>query len=222
MLPDGTVKHIHTIRHPVLNDAGDLVKLVGTSIDITERKRAEEALRESETRFRTFVDHAADALFMLDFEQGTIIDVNRCACESLGYSRQELIGMTPLVFDVNLDRSTFESIAAQAAAGETVLFDRHWHRRKDGAVFPVEVQTSAFWYGGRRFLLKVARDITERLRAEEAIRQSEKELRDVIQTMPSIALTNRPDGPVEFVNQRWQDYTRYVDGGIDRLWAGNA
>ena len=207
VLPNGTVKHLHTIRHPVLNEAGELVKLVGTSIDITDRKRAEAALHDSETRFRTFVDHAADAFFMLDFEQGTIIDVNRCACESLGYSRQELIGMTPLVFDVNLDRTTFESIAAQAAAGETVLFDRHWHRRKDGSEFPVEVQTSAFWYGGRRFLLKVARDITERLRAEEAIRQSEKELRDVIQTMPSIALTNRPDGSVEFVNQRWQDYT---------------
>ena len=180
---------------------------MGTSIDITDRKRAEEALRESETRFRIFVDHAADAFFMLDFEQKKIIDVNRCACEGLGYSRQELIGMTPLVFDVNLDRTTFESIAAQAAAGETVLFDRHWHRRKDGPEFPVEVQTSAFWYGGRRFLLKVARDITDRLRAEEVVRQSEKELRDVIQTMPSIALTNRPDGSVEFVNQRWQDYT---------------
>ncbi|MGO9435518.1 MAG: sigma 54-interacting transcriptional regulator [Terracidiphilus sp.] len=207
VLPNGTVKHLHTIRHPVLNEAGELVKLVGTSIDITDRKRAEAALHDSETRFRIFVDHAADAFFMLDFEEGTIIDASRCACEGLGYSRQELIGMTPLVFDVNLDRTTFESIAAQAAAGETVLFDRHWHRRKDGSEFPVEVQTSAFWYGGRRFLLKVARDITDRLRAEEVVRQSEKELRDVIQTMPSIALTNRPDGSVEFVNQRWQDYT---------------
>ena len=115
--------------------------------------------------------------------------------------------MTPLAFDVNLDRTTLESTADQAAAGETVLFDRHWHRRKDGSLFPVEVQTSAFRHGGRRFLLKVARDITERLKAEEAIRQREKELRDVIQTMPSIALTNRPEGSVEFVNQRWQDYT---------------
>ena len=104
MLPNGTVKHLHTIRHPVLNEAGELVKLVGTSIDITDRKRAEAALHDSETRFRIFVDHAADAFFMLDFEEGTIIDANRCACESLGYSRQELIGMTPLVFDVNLDR----------------------------------------------------------------------------------------------------------------------
>jgi PAS domain S-box-containing protein len=135
--------------------------------DISERKRAEEALRESETRFRTFVDHAADAFFMLDSEQGTILDVNRGACESLGYSRDELIGMTPLAFDVDLDHTTFESIATRAAAGETVLFDRHRHRRKDGVLFPVEVQTSVFRHGGRRFLLKIARDITDRVEADE-------------------------------------------------------
>jgi PAS domain S-box-containing protein len=167
VLPDRTVKHLHVIRHPVLNGAGDIVELVGTSIDITERKRAEEALRDSETLLRTFVDHAADAFFMLDFEQGTIIDVNRRACESLGYTQQELIGMTPLAFDMNLDRATLESVAERTAAGETVLFDTHWHRRKDGSLFPVEIQTSTFWYRGRHFLLKVARDISEHVRAEE-------------------------------------------------------
>jgi PAS domain S-box-containing protein len=166
VLPDGTVKDIYVIRHPVLNDAGDVVQLVGTSIDITERKHAEEALRESETRFRTFVDHAADAFLMLD-DQGTIIDVNRSACESLGCTRQELMGMTPMAFDVNPDRAPLESVAERTAAGETVLFDRHWHRRKDGSLFPVEVQTSVIWHGGRRFLLKVARDISDRVRAEE-------------------------------------------------------
>ena len=71
VLPDGTVKHIHAIGHPVLDENGKVAEYVGTAVDVTERKRAEEALRESETRFRTFVDHAADALFILDFEQGT-------------------------------------------------------------------------------------------------------------------------------------------------------
>jgi PAS domain S-box-containing protein len=178
VLPDGTVKHVHTIRHPVLNGAGDVVKLVGTSVDITERKQAEEALREGETRFRTFVDHAADALFIYDFEQGTIVDVNRQACESLGYTRQELIGTTALAIHLDSDRAATESIAERAAAGETVI-DTHWHRRRDGTLFPVEVHTSQYWYGGCRFLLKVARDISDRVRAEEErerLRQVEAEL----------------------------------------------
>jgi hypothetical protein len=172
VLPDGTVKHVHTIRHPILNGAGDVVKLVGTSVDITERKQAEEALGESERRFRTFVDHAADALFIYDFEQGTIVDVSRQACASLGYTRQELIGTTAVAFHLESDRDQVESVAERAAAGETVI-DTHWHRRKDGTLFPVEAHTSQYWYGGRRFLLKLARDITDRKRAEQALRESE-------------------------------------------------
>ena len=178
VLPDGTVKHIQSIRHPVLNDAGDVVQLVGTFVDITERKAAEEALRESETRFRTFVDHAGDALFVQDLEQGTIVDVNRSACESLGYTRQELIGNTAVAFHLDSDRAMVESAAQRAAAGEPV-FDRHLHRRKNGSTFPVEVHTSLVSYDGRRFLLKVARDISDRVRAEEQrekLRQLEADL----------------------------------------------
>jgi len=178
VFPDKTVKHVHGVAHPVLNANGELVEIVGTVVDITERKRAEEALRESETRFRTFVDHAADAFFMLDFEQGTIVDVNRSACESLGYTRQELIGTSPLAFHLDSDRAEMKSVAERAAAGETV-FDKHWHRRKDGSVFPVEVQTSVFWHLGRRFLINAARDISDRVRADEQrekLRQLEAEI----------------------------------------------
>ena len=178
VLPDGTVKHIHAIHHPVFSASGELVEVVGTHVDVTERKRAEEALRESETRFRTFVDHAGDALFVQDFEQGTVVDVNRQASESLGYTRQELIGKTPLAFHLDSDRAEMESAAERAAAGETVV-DTHRHRRKDGTVFPVEANTSSFCYGGRRFLLQVTRDITDRVQAEEQrerLRQLEADL----------------------------------------------
>jgi len=141
---------------------------LGLVRDITERKRAEEALRESETRFRTFVDHAADALFIFDAEQGTIVEVNRQACESLGYTRQELVGTTGAAFHLESERVHLE----RAAAGQTIVHTHH-HRRKDGTLFPVEVNTSQFSYGGRCFLLKVARDITEQKRAEDALRRNE-------------------------------------------------
>ena len=152
--------------------AADLAFGIVTLRSRAARNQAEEALREGETRFRTFVDHAADALFIYAFEQGTIVDVNRQACESLGYTRQELIGTTAVAFHLDSDRAQMESVAQRAAAGEFV-FDTHWHRRKDGTLFPVEVHTSQYWFGGRRFLLKVARDVTDRKRAEEALRRSE-------------------------------------------------
>ncbi|MGO9318037.1 MAG: PAS domain S-box protein [Terracidiphilus sp.] len=217
VLPDGTLKYVFGSAHPVLDRNGEIAEVVGVIVDITERKRAEEALRESETRFRTFVDHAADAFFMLDFEQGTILDVNRCACEDLGYTRQELIGKTPLEFDVNLDQATLESIAAQAADGGTVLFDRHWHRRKDGSLFPVEVHTSAFRHGGRRLLLKVARDITERLKAEEAIRQSEAELRQILDDAPQLLAVLGTDGTRLYLNQAALEYLGWtLEGSQNR------
>jgi len=152
--------------------AGDLAFGIVTLRSQAARKRAEEALRESETRFRTFVDHAADALFIYDFDQGTIVDVNRQACEGLGYMRDELIGTTAAAIHLDSEQAHMESVARRVAAGESV-FDTHWHRRKDGTLFPVEAHTSQYSYGGRRFLLKVARDITERKSAEEALRRSE-------------------------------------------------
>src|SRR6516165_3798373 len=206
VLPDGTLKYIEAIGHHVPTERGEPIRVIGTHVEVTERKRAQEALRESETRFRTFVDHAGDALFVYDLEQQTVVDVNRSACESLGYSRQELIGNSPLAFHPDSYEAEVESVAERTAAGETV-FDTHWHRRRDGTVFPVEVHTSMISYGGRRFLLMVARDITDRLRAEEAVRQSEKQLREVIDTVPVMAFTAKPDGSTEFVNRRWHEYT---------------
>ena len=182
VLPDGRVRHVHVQGHPVLNPAGEVLETVGTTVDITDRKRAEQELRESEIRFRTFVDHAGDALFVYDLEQRTVVDVNREACESLGYTRQELVGNTPAAYHLDSYQAEMESVAQRAMAGETV-FDTHWHLRKDGTVFPVEVHTTLVSYTGRRFLLMVARDISDRLQAEE----QRKRLRQLEADMAHIA-----------------------------------
>ena len=146
--------------------------------DITERKRAEDELRASEERFRTFVDQATDAFFLLD-DRSIIVDVNREACRSLGYSSEELIGRHRSDFDVGLDEASIARIRQRVIAGETVTFETR-HRRNDGSSFPVEIHQGQFEQGGRRFLC-LARDITERKRAEDELRESEERFRTLVQ-----------------------------------------
>jgi len=142
--------------------------------DIAERKRSEDELRASEARFRSFVDHATDGFFLFD-EHQILIDVNRQACESLGYSRGEMIGMHPREFDAAEDQESIAEIGKRVSSGETVTFETR-HRRKDGTVFPVEVRARQFRHGEHLFRLSLARDITERKRGEEALRESESKL----------------------------------------------
>ena len=125
---------------------GGKIGVLGTLVDNTERQRAEDELRASEARFRTFVDRATDAFFLLD-EQLNVVDVNRQACETLGWSREELIGMHPREFDVGLDEASIARLAQRAGAGEIINFETR-HRRKDGTTFPVEIRTGTFRQGG--------------------------------------------------------------------------
>src|SRR5207237_689379 len=126
------------------------------------------ALRASERRFRVFVDHAADAFFLFD-DQGRVVDVNLRACESLGYARDELLGMTPFDFEPDLKPALVEDRIRELNGGETIEFETR-HRRKDGTIFPVEARGKGFREGGRGFLVSLVRDVTERQRAEEKVR----------------------------------------------------
>ena len=177
--PNGEVRIVHSQADVTWDESGRARRMFGTVQDITERKRAEEELRASETRFRTYVDHATDALFVHD-DTRKVVDVNREACESLGYTREELIGMTPRDFDPGrgVDDVFIQWMKERLDAGEVFAFETS-HRRKDGTLFPVEVRVRPFWHGGHRFGLALVRDITERKRAEETLRQTEAELAHV-------------------------------------------
>ena len=175
--PDGELRTVRSQGDVTWDDSGRPLRQFGVLQDITELRQTEQELRASEARFRTFVDYATDAFFLLD-DQSTVLDVNRQACESLGYSREELIGKHRDDLDAGLDDAAIKSLRQRAVSGEAVTFETR-HKRKDGTSFPVEVRVRQFDQGGRRFLCLV-RDITERKRAEDELRASEARFRTFV------------------------------------------
>jgi len=139
--------------------------------DITERKRGEEALRESEERHRTILQTAMDGFWLVDTE-GRLLEVNATYCRMSGYSAQELLAMR--VSDITEGAAPEDSatrIKRLMAQGEGRFESRH--RRKDGSIFDVEVRVQYRPTEGGR-LVGFLRDITERKRAEEELREKEQ------------------------------------------------
>src|ERR687897_36445 len=148
--------------------------------DITERKRTESALVESEQRFRQLFENSADALFVHD-EQGRFVDCNVQACRVLGYAREELLERTVADVTARLiseeerreqKGKTLWERALRGDPGRIVGFDENELVRKDRSTFPVEVGVGAIEYGGQRMIFASARDATQRRRTEEKLRQS--------------------------------------------------
>ncbi len=172
-----------------------LGRIQGSLID-TLRTAAQRAagLRGSEQRFRTLVEHAADA-FVLHDVRGHIMDVNQRTCESLGYTREELLSM--VVADIDIEALTDRDerrFWGELAPGSTVTVDGV-HRRKDGSTFPVEVRLRQLDWGDQKPVLALARDITERRRGEEAVRRSEEQFRTLVENIPGAVYRYQAEAP---------------------------
>jgi PAS domain S-box-containing protein len=128
---------VHSQGDVTWDETGRPLRQFGVLQDITELRQAERELRASEARFRTFVDHATDAFFLLD-DQLTVLDVNGQAADSLGYSRDELIGMHPRIRCRSDEAAAIERIRQRVATGERLTFETR-HRRKTGGVL-VEIR----------------------------------------------------------------------------------
>ena|GEM_PF-6008510 len=203
--PSGDVRILHVRRRVVRAPDGTPLKMVGTVQDVTDRRLAEEKLRASEERYRIFVDHVADAMF-LHRADGTVLDVNQQACDSLGYAREELIGRLPHHFDPDISREQLAEVHAKLDAGESITVESR-HLRKDGSTFPVEVRIRPFWDDGERLSVSLAHDISLRKKREQALQASEQRFRELADAIPQIVFTARPDGGLNHLNARAAQYS---------------
>ena len=202
---EGEKSYVHATFVP---DVDEEEKVRGFSVlvqDITERKRAEKALQEDKERFRTLVEQAGDAFFLHDLE-GRFVDVNQRACDSLGYSREELLNLSVPDVDRGSDP---EKIAERMTPSVPATMEGvHW--RKDGTTFPVEVRVGMFESGGRQFILALARDVTERKRAEHALRESEARFKTLFESAPDTYYLNDLKGTFLDGNRASEVLTGYL------------
>ncbi|HUW27360.1 MAG TPA: EAL domain-containing protein [Sulfuriferula sp.] len=164
-------------------------------------------------KFRTFLEEAPDAFFAHDLE-GRITDVNRMACDSLGYSREEVINMTVMDVDRNYDQSAASACWEQAQPGKTVLLLGQ-HRRKDGTVFPVEVHLSAYIVDGSKIILALAHDITNRQQAERRQERLAKLYQALSEVNQAIVRMDEEEKLFPLVCKMAVDF-----GGLKMAWVG--
>ncbi len=185
---DGTFFPVEYVSTPIFEE-GEISGAVVVFRNIAERKRAEEDLRESEERFRSLFNLASDCiLLMTPAEDGlpVIEDVNIAACAMHRREREEMIGR-PLTFLVPPgSHSEMTGAVKRIMSGEMMTFEVE-HMRRDGTVFPVEVSAHLVHLGGRPYILAIDRDITERRKTEEALREHDRTQKAILNNIPDMA-----------------------------------
>jgi len=162
---------VEVTAFPIMDAAGRVTNAVVQNVDITERKKAEEALRL--TQFS--VDRAADLIHWLDPE-GRILFANEASCRRDGYSVEEMLSMTIFDLDPNLTPELWRAWWSDLKQAGSLTIES-LHRNKLGETYPVEVSANYMELGGKEYNCVFARDITERKKADEALRLSEERLR---------------------------------------------
>jgi|GEM_PF-1444256 len=200
---DGSTFFVEVAASQVTDASGQPLCLLGVFADITERKRMEDALRESEARYRTLFERANDAIFVEDGED-QIIDVNQRACELLGYTRAELLQMrVPDLIAPEVGRRKY------AIENELTLYGskpfESMDVRKDGMRVPVEVTNANLPNG---LFLSIVRDITARKHAETELRRSLERNRAILAAQPDLLFVI--DSSLVFLDCIASDSTRLM------------
>ena len=180
--PDGTKRHMLRRALPVLNAEGELMRIIGYSVDITERKRAEEALQEREERFRTLIEHAHDIITILDGE-GKMVYQSPSTKRVLGYTPAELEGISAFSLVHPDDVATVqEAMGAIVGSPGTLASAEYRFRHKDGSWRRLETFGRALPPGSREgAAIFNSRDVTERHEAERALQEREEHFRRMIE-----------------------------------------
>ncbi|HEV3166714.1 MAG TPA: PAS domain S-box protein [Isosphaeraceae bacterium] len=196
--PGGDFRWYHLRGQSFWNAGGKPVRLAGSIQDISTRKAAEDAL--CLTQFS--LDHSRDAVFWLA-QDGQIIYTNDAACKAFGYSRTELLERHVFDIDKSLNMLSWDELWNKTKQQGAVTFKSTYQNRK-GEDLPVEARYCHLNYENNSFIFLYIRDITEELKAEESIRETDARLKAILDHSPALICLKDMEGRYMFANQQFQ------------------
>jgi PAS domain S-box-containing protein len=208
---------VHTVKTPVRDEGGNVVGILGVFWDITERREAEQALRESEQRFRTIFDQATDGILLADPENKRFYTGNRMICEMLGYGLEELRNLGLMDIHPEQDLPHVLEQFEKQTRGEIKLARDIPVKRKDGTVFYADINSARVMLEGKTYLMGLFRDVTEGKQAEKALQESEEKYRDLFENASDLIQSVNPQGRFLYVNRAWRKTLGYDEEEVAGL-----
>lgn len=207
--PDGTLCFIEAVSLIQRNKKGKPYRIIGTNRNITQQKKAELAIRESEEKYRSFFNNSMDAI-LLTITDGNIIAANPAACAVFGMTEEELCTRSCRAL-ADPEDPCFESLINErqrtgSAKGEITMV------RKSGAKFPAEISSMVFKdANGRLKTSKIIRDITGQVEARKNLENSEKKFRQIIETTEEGIWMIDEKNKTTFVNKKMCEILEYTE-----------
>ena len=217
LLKDGSFKYLVGNCELVSDEKENIKFLAGTSLDITDRKIAEEELRKSEERYKSFFKGNSSVMILVEPDTGKLMDANPAACTYYGYTHEEMCSMNISQINVLTKAEVIEEM--RLATEEKRLHFYFKHRLSTGAVRDVEVYTGVVEINNTKQLFSIIHDITNRKEAEDRLRK----LSSAVEQSPVITYITNINGEIEYVNPKTTETTGYSNeeliGGNPRIFS---
>ena len=195
---DGSTRTLELSASLMTNSTGEPVGFRGVVRDVTKRKRAEEALRESEERYRSLFTNNHTVMLLIDPETADIVDANPAACSFYGWGHEELTSKKITDINTLTDEQVFQEIERAKSEQNQHFFFRH--RLAKDEIVDVEVFSGPIVLNGKQLLYSIVHDVTERKQAIEALRASEEKYRTVLEANPDPVVVYDIEGKVVYYN----------------------